>query len=111
MAEDAIKREGSGILIDLNNLFDDTGKFTDDILENNYQKYVKRNKAANNADLSNIKHYEDIAKEYGMMRALNVRWTFVQRRPQRSEEAGAQSAEQSGIRGVKRPFDPNIMYI
>jgi len=23
--------------------------------------------------------------------------------------AGAQSAEQSGIRGVKRPFDPNIM--
>ncbi len=23
--------------------------------------------------------------------------------------AGAQSAEQSGIKGVKRPFDPNIM--
>ncbi len=67
MAEDAIKREESGILINLNNLFDDTGKFTDDILENNYQKYVKRNKAANNADLNNIKHYEDIAKEYGMI--------------------------------------------
>ena len=43
------------------------------------------------------------------LRALNVRWTFVQRRPQRSEEAEAQSAEQSGIRGVKRPFDPNII--
>ena len=42
------------------------------------------------------------------LRALNVRWTFVQRRPQRSEEAEAQSAEQSGIRAVKRPFDPNI---
>ena len=45
LTEDVIKG-GREALNDLDNLLDDTGKFMDDLLENNYQKYVKRNTAA-----------------------------------------------------------------